>query len=212
MALPICVNCESMKANEAIGYYLKHFRDAHELTLDAIADAANRYGAKWAASTVSDMEHGGRKVDALPNLLLLTAVLNDLLSVRGEAADISVSDLIGKSDVDITPSYSIPAEELADMIGTQPVRFPVDDGEEYADGISFATRPPITAAEKRASRKIGMEPEYFHGAFIDAFGKTLDEMVLEKAGRDASPQKRGSVTRQLISEMLAYLHYENTEA
>lgn len=200
-----------MKANEAIGAYLKDFRAKHGLTLDAIADAANRYGAKWAASTVSDMEHGGRKVDAIPNLLLLAAVLNDLLSMRGEAADISIYDMIGQQDLSVTPSFDVPADDLAGMVGVQPVRFDIDDGEEFADGISIASHIPISAAEKRAAKKLGMTPKEFHESFLVFSSQTLDEAVAQRVGPNASPQKRGSVTRELLNDMLEHLAYVTYE-
>lgn len=67
-----------MQIGEIVGAWLSNYRAEKKLTLEQIADASQRYGSGWAASTVSRMEKGSSKGDSLTALIILLATLNDL--------------------------------------------------------------------------------------------------------------------------------------
>ena len=72
------ISISVMQICELLGTWLSDYRHDHGLTLSGIADAARKYGANWRAANISRMEAGGNSIDALPTLLILFAVLNDL--------------------------------------------------------------------------------------------------------------------------------------
>lgn len=109
-----------MRMNEIVGDWLRDKRDEHGLTLDQIATASHRYGSGWTAGTLSYMEKGGSKADALPTLMILLATLNDL---TGE--DFKLADIFTWSggDVDIAKGYSTSYENVANALHYEPVSF-----------------------------------------------------------------------------------------
>ncbi len=109
-----------MRMNEIVGDWLRDKRDEHGLTLDQIATASHRYGSGWTAGTLSYMEKGGSKADALPTLMILLATLNDL---TGE--DFKLADIFTWSggDVDIAKGYSTSYENVASALHYEPVSF-----------------------------------------------------------------------------------------
>lgn len=79
-----------MQIGEIVGAWLSNYRAEKKLTLEQIADASQRYGSGWAASTVSRMEKGSSKGDSLTALIILLATLNDLTGDRLTLADVFI--------------------------------------------------------------------------------------------------------------------------
>ena len=109
-----------MRMNEIVGDWLRDKRDEHGLTLDQIATASHRYGSGWTAGTLSYMEKGGSKADALPTLMILLATLNDLTGEEFRLADI-FTDYGG--DVVVTKGYSTSYENISSALHYEPVSF-----------------------------------------------------------------------------------------
>lgn len=109
-----------MRMNEIVGDWLRDKRIDHGLTLDQIATASHRYGSGWTAGTLSYMEKGGSKADALPTLMILLATLNDLTGEDFKLADI-FTDYGGA--VGIAKGYSTSYENVASALHYEPVSF-----------------------------------------------------------------------------------------
>lgn len=109
-----------MKVNEIVGDWLQGYRAEHRLTLDQIAAASRKYESGWTSATISHMEKGGSKADALPTLMVLLATLNDLTGSGITMADIFI-DYVGK--VDVTKGYSTSYENIASALQGDVVSF-----------------------------------------------------------------------------------------
>lgn len=77
-------------------------------------------------------------------------------------------------------------------------------GEEGAEQFKHWKLVP-TAAERRAAKKLGVEPIRVAEAMYLWRGHSLDDEVRELAGEGASPQKRGRVTRKLVAALKDYM-------
>lgn len=109
-----------MKVNEIVGDWLQGYRAEHRLTLDQIAAASRKYESGWTSATLSHMEKGGSKADALPTLMILLATLNDLTGDTLTMADV-FTDYAGP--VDIAKGYSTSYENVASALHYEPVSF-----------------------------------------------------------------------------------------
>ncbi len=67
-----------------------------------------------------------------------------------------------------------------------------------------------TLSEQRAAIKFGLSPELFACVVKMRYGHYLDDEVAKRAGADASPQKRGRVTRKIFEELGDHLTLEET--
>lgn len=234
---------KDMKINEAVGAFVKRFRAEHDLTLEEIADASRTLlGTKWTAATVSAIEHGGSKADALPTMLILSTALTSAYHNKygwdDTDHDVSVIDLIRDTErLQITDSLSVYTDAVIGAMtgeGYEPfidadIKDEQDEGVKRtffvttrreedarvltaaeaqekiealfgADGADQFKRWRLvpTAAERRAAKKLGVEPIRVAEATYLLFGATLDEVVYKFAGDGASPQKRGRVTRKVV--------------
>lgn len=78
---------------EAVGEFLRGYRQKHGITLDSIAQLGREFGATWSLSSVQAIE-GGRAAPTLPTLLTLGLVLGRL---SGEP--LRLTDLLGSAEV-----------------------------------------------------------------------------------------------------------------
>jgi transcriptional regulator with XRE-family HTH domain len=58
-----------------------------------------------------------------------------------------------------------------------------------------------TLAEERAAKKLGVTLARLQRLSEEAWGRSLEDEALRRAGRDSSPQARGRVTRLLVEEI-----------
>lgn len=75
----------------AVGRFLRDYRQLHGITLDAVAQLGREFGATWSLSSVQAIE-GGRAAPTLPTLLTLALVLGRL---SGEP--LKLTDLLGSA-------------------------------------------------------------------------------------------------------------------
>ena len=242
---------KDMKINEAVGAFVKRFRAEHDLTLEEIADASRKNGTTWTAATISAIEHGGSKADALPTMLILADALTHAYHNKHGADDytVSVLDLIKDTErLDITDTLTVHTDSIITIItgdgyGTlvdadlaEKLDREVEDmssramfvyvkreldaegrsKEEAFDELVNRLGPDKvyqfmnwdlvpTSAERRAAKKLDIDPIYVAEAAYVAFGHTLDEEATRVAGEGVSPQKRGRVTRKLISYLKGFM-------
>lgn len=234
-----------MRINEVVGQFLKQYRVEHNLTLDDVATASQRYGSGWSAATVSNIEKGGGKADSLPTIMILLSALNDLededwareqaeYSLTDEEVQhdsLVMADLLGgvTGKITISKSFAAPVDVIIGILNGG--KAALGDGltkEERSQAVDahlakikkiidlyasisylpadkkamdfFDTHIP-SAAEKRAAKKVGLNPDLVAAWCYSAYGRTLDEEANARAGEGASPQKRGRATRELVEEM-----------
>lgn len=238
-----------MKINEAVGAFVKRFRAENGLTLEEIADAARSLsGVTWTAATISAIEHGGSKADALPTMLILAAALSSASRPHkvGEAThEVGVLDLLQDTDrLQITDTLTVRTSVVIDSLTGKNVEPFIDArtkdelderhmrsgfvherrredaglitadyarmlieqtfGEDAAERFTQWKLTP-TAAERRAAKKLQVEPIRVAEAAYLKFGYTLDEEVRRLAGANASPQKRGRITRKVVEQLGEYM-------
>lgn len=233
----------TMRINEAVGAFLRDYRKEHGYTLEQIATASQRYGSGWSSGTLSLMERGGSKADALPNLLILVQTLSDL-----DGADDFTALTIGSVfshwannydddiKIDITDTVTVDGDTLGDWLDSGAVNLnakPVNDSVPYGDdGRPLGPSPhgrqlrrvmelkdmddeaikrinrqvdsdyPFSASEVRAAGRLGITPYTFHELCLVAYGHGMDEENrIRNWQADATPQKRGRVTRQIVAEL-----------
>ena len=218
-----------MKMNEYIGAYLAKFRKEHGLTLDDIATASNAYGSGWTTGTISLMERGGSKADSLQTIIILAATIGDLRKdsfplseffVGKEPIEIGdglsveayeIGDILTGSDVELASVAELneSTEEWVQRFtklhaeAWRVAEIAVEEWGEYKkplpDSLILSSRHVPTLSEKRAAKKLNIPVEDFNAWCLEVYGKYLDEITSELAGDNASAQKRGAVTRKVIS-------------
>ncbi|MFC2696826.1 MAG: hypothetical protein ACFN09_02230 [Bifidobacterium dentium] len=236
-----------MKINEAVGEYIRKFRKEGQYTLDDLASRSHEFGSNWTSATIANMEKGGSRADALPNILVLLATMNSLDDEKWAIMrkKYSLSDEECKHDrrkladifddvkgIVISRRYSVPSscvvtalqggevdlvdvnrviptvilkkridalEELGKLTGRL-LRASVEEAEKR--GLKMELGPAIyaTSAEIRAAKKLDVDPLEFANYCLLRYGHSMDEEAAKRAGDDASPQKRGRATREIMEE------------
>ena len=78
---------------DAVGAFLRGYRQTHRITLDSIAQVSREFGATWSLSSVQAID-GGKAAPTLPTLLTLALVLGRL---SGEP--LRLADLLGSTEL-----------------------------------------------------------------------------------------------------------------
>ena len=215
----------TMRINEAVGDFLRQYRDCHGLTMDDVAAASRRYGSSWSAATVRDVERGGGKADSLPTILILASALNDLhegVEDDCELHPVRVSDMIGTGYglVDLKDGFEVPGWVVLDMLrdkGTTLTEHLTADAADVKDEEECGGTPAErltrflanhipTATERRAAWRCGCDDaEVLALEAYALFGRPYDAEVKARAGEGATPQKRGRVARVLDDEIIDWM-------
>lgn len=210
-----------MKINVAIGQYLRQFRQENNLTLEQIATASQRYGSGWTSGTISSMESGGSSVASLPNLLILLPTLTDLAdgerisleSIFGKAGELELANK-GKSHAFIEGSQilEVLSGKKVQPVMSREVELSSEDvafgkkmsrlfGSNNIDYINHISKHVITPSEKRMAKKLSIHPFSVAVSCVAMYGHYLDDEIAERTGKNASPQKRGRVSRVIAEEV-----------
>ena len=78
---------------QAVGEFVAATRRKHGLTLDQVARAGRNYGARWSASSVSNIEKGQASLTP-PTMFFLALALGDFVD-----RPLRLSDLLGEAEV-----------------------------------------------------------------------------------------------------------------
>ncbi|WP_144836298.1 helix-turn-helix domain-containing protein [Kocuria rosea] len=207
---------------QLIGDHIRALRQAHDLTLDDIATAGKRFGAKWSPSRVRRMELGEGSI-TVETLLLLALALSTTTKARVTPSDLLQTNLT----VELTPPLELNNEELQDVLlgrFTNPDDYALDTNDEHlmsAIRKSLATidvfidvlgedvtRETVKngwaqygLADQRASKKLGVSDTTLLAWSIKLWGHPLSVEAEHRAGDDATPQAKGHHTRALIQEL-----------
>ena len=143
--------------------------------------------------------------------------------VIAENDDISLNDELSTSRNNVAAALEGQPPTLFPLIGTKEQREELHRAVDMKGTTSTDTenRPHIpdrlrgnahvaTLSEQRAAIKFGLSPELFACVVKMRYGHYLDEEVAKRAGADASPQKRGRVTRKIFEELGDHLTIEET--
>lgn len=143
--------------------------------------------------------------------------------VIAENDAISLNDELSTSRNNVAAALEGQPPTLFPLIGTKQRREELYRTVDMKDTTSTDTenRPHIpdrlrgnahvaTLSEQRAAIKFGLSPELFACVVKMRYGHYLDEEVAKRAGADASPQKRGRVTRKIFEELGDHLTLEET--
>lgn len=215
-----------MKMNEAVGVLLKKFRKTHGYTLDQVAMHARALGAGWTASTISGMERGGYKADALPNILILIEALNDLNSTYGKSEVVSLRDVFpADEDIEVTDVVSTTGKLLNEYFSKQAaspfvlstsypkltdieaklLEFFVKEAKKNSylgNFLSLCGSHTPSGAETRLAKDLGVSPQFVADLCQTRYGHSLDEESLARSGANSSPQKRGAATLEIKKELV----------
>ncbi|WP_288240673.1 helix-turn-helix transcriptional regulator [uncultured Bifidobacterium sp.] len=215
-----------MKMNEAVGVFLKKFRKTHGYTLDQVAMHARALGANWTASTISGMERGGYKSDALPNILILLEALNNLNSASGDSSVVGLSDVFPDDEsIEVTDTVSttgvllekyfskktaspfILSSDCPQLKDTEAALFEYifnkvkRSNSYFGEFLCHASSPVPSGAETRLAKDLGLSPQFIADLCHLKYGHSLDEESLARAGENSSPQKRGVATASIKKEL-----------
>lgn len=225
-----------LTVDQAIGQRIKELRLESGLRQDQVATAARRVGLGWTQSTVAAIERGNRALSLGEWFLLPTVVgfaggmtghwpkLAELLPDSGRVAvsakttadvDILRAELAGQLDHDSrtlgdydTPFIRQLNESTRRHVAKWKRLLPLWPGMTVG-GAEDAEEAARGDAERKAARKLGVEPLALsvaaHGRYGRSFTEERDARVAEHAPADASPRSlqalRGHVTRAMLAEL-----------
>lgn len=198
---------------EVVGRNARRLRGT--ATADDLAKAARRCGLNWGTGRVSDLEHG-RVSPTLPTLIALAAALRSL-----SGTPVALSELVEHDGyIALAGELVVKGTALKRFIGGAPIDLRAadlywDEDDPFvrkilgmdAEPASRGRRRDLYAAseqgetEARLSKSLGVDREVVATAAEELWGRTVSAERDARAGRDASPQMRGRVTRELKSEL-----------
>ena len=206
---------------EVIGSNAKQSRLDAGLTLDQVSVAAQERGLKWNESRVADFEAGR----VAPNLLTLVAVCLALADLGCPNA--TFPELISApGEIALNDSQRITSDALRRVIAGRsanvPKPPPPDPKEWGFAGITDPTEQRIArryrdfddsvgarhrvilasdSAERRAAKSLGITHALLVVLSAALWQRTISQERDRRADPEANPQKRGQISRQLMSEL-----------
>lgn len=210
---------EAQTIESAVAAKVRQVRQDHSLTRDAVATTARKYGVTWSTGSVGNLEAGKMSM-TLSTMLILAQALRDLTG-----APFALADLIGDADpLQLTPSMTVPSRKVRAAMSGESVsidsagRIPLAVGGDStgagfqaamdalpAGGKKLALLRQLMAnsglAEQRAAAAVGISVDELTAWSGLLWGTTLSAERDRRTGPDASAQKRGHVTRQLVDEI-----------
>lgn len=209
-----------------IGAHVRRLRDRHELTLDDIATYAREvHGLKWSTTRVRKIENGDGAA-TVETLVTLADVLTHLTGETVRAPDLLQSG----APVQIAPRTvlapgSLPAAlrgdaglDLWDGLGIESRvatggatdehealhelrRALGDRAGAWEDEDVVSAYRGAGLADRRAAERLGISLGRLVGLSLHAWGRLLSQESVARSGADATPQKRGRITRGLMDEL-----------
>jgi transcriptional regulator with XRE-family HTH domain len=190
-----------------IGQNARHLRTTGGVTLEALAAEARAAGLKWSTARVVDLERG-KLSPTLPMLIALAYALG-----RATGSEVRLADLVRcEGTVEVNDKISTSGETLEAVLAGEPVRLwdrtwaAVAEAQRgYPEEVRTLGQAYVHESyglgDERAARKLGLSRGDMIQRSASLWGKNLSAERDERAGPDASAQKRGQVTRALLEEL-----------
>lgn len=206
---------------KVIGGNARRLRREAGATLEQMAAALEDYGVNWSTGRVGDLE-SGRVAASIPTVVAVSLALSALVrrpvamvELFEHAAPVRINDqltlregglhavfvgeqltwkMVSAERSNATTLFASARDEFGRM-----KRFAERYGEVNLDLIQRAER--VGLAEKRAAEDLGVKAGTIAHAAAYMWRRTFTEERDHRAGRDATPQRLGQVTRQMKSEL-----------
>lgn len=204
---------------QAFGLNARRMRKAHNLTLEAVAIAAQNRGLKWSNSRVSALERG----EIPPSLNTLVPFCLALSDCTGQA--VSLADMLASdTPVRFNDAVVVPRNRLAEWVSGLPIAYDwaerigpirlklpgipdsldIKDTGRLADTDPTAVRELLAKsgiAERRTSRDLGISLSTLAILSQKLWGRTFADERDRRLPTDAPAQSRGRVSRVLKAEL-----------
>lgn len=183
---------------DALARGVAAFRERHDVTLDAIAEAATLYGLRWDKSSVRQFERGTRVVSA-DELVLLPFILSRAAGIEVGLRDLLVPPLSVRTHDGATGQSFDLTPLLAVLGGATPAE---------AGAVPPMTYVPRSAMDEQLAAELGVPPLVIASVAFQRFGRTAREERDARADErspGASGRRRqairGHVTREVLEEL-----------
>jgi transcriptional regulator with XRE-family HTH domain len=201
-----------------IGLNARKARRSAGLTLDQVAIAACGRGLQWSESRVADFE-AGRVAPTLTTLVALCLALADL-----KCADATLPELVtNPRAVEINESLALSSADLRNVLSGRPAekpkqRKPSQDDIEITDprvrevvdrsnssirawAASLSVRISSGATEERVRKSLGITSDDLAALSQALWKRSFAQERDRRAGPGANAQKRGQISRVMLSEL-----------
>lgn len=187
------------------GENFRAVRKQHEITLDEVARSARKYGARWTASRVGDLENGRFSV-TVQNLCIASWTLSGLAGKAIAPADLVASD----HPVTVAGDFAVQRNVIAETLKGEVVSLKLGDIPSAVDKLVTSAQQgfdnlskfdDVGLADRRAAKKLGVDVDQLSYLALKLWGDLLSVEVEKRAPAGASPQAKGQITRKLIEEI-----------
>lgn len=209
---------------QVIGMNVKKLRDTH--TLEDVAAQGRSLGVRWSGGSIRAIEQGEFK--ATIETLVILAIALDGLETDGKTirGTITLRDLIDSDQpIALTTKYETSTDRLLEFLGggtsgtaldlNRMISRMAEGAREWAEEMKSLNLPdtpydfllqveqagPESAAEHRLAKKINVHVQELRFWSVHLWGKSFEDYRDEIAGPDATPQKKGRVSRGLLEEI-----------
>ncbi len=206
-----------------VGENVRKLRTAGGHSGEALArELRDLFQVRWTTGRISELENG-RVSPTAPTLFMVSQALTQLLS-----RPVAVAELFADDGFAEVGQVGIRTTRVADAFDGQVVELVVDDLAN-SDGLMGAARDhhakmsadlasiptagkqPLELlmqiekdsgeAEDRAANALGLRPLHLAALSAALWGRTYSQERNQRAGAEASPQKRGRIGRELRAEL-----------
>lgn len=174
-----------------VGRNARSLRQAAGVSLDDMAQVSPVFGVRWTTGRVGDIE-SGRSTPTLPTLLIYCAALTRL-----GGRDVRLADLFGGDG----------AVRLSDglAVHTSALRRAVGGGAALTSDDAVVPAPSevsvVGLADERAAKRLGLTVAELVVWSWQLWGATFGDERDRRAGPFANAQRKGQVTRALLTEI-----------
>ncbi|QQG99530.1 hypothetical protein HBE99_23995 [Mycobacteroides chelonae] len=190
---------DALPLAEVVGINARRIRGT--ITGDRVAQEARRYGLNWGTGRVSDLE-SGRVAPTLGTLIAVAAALE-----AATGAPTTVLDLVAWDGlVLVNQGFAIHGTNGVVNAITGIHAGHLDD---RLTAVELAQANSAGEAELKAAKSLGIDVDSLESLAQKAWGKSMRAERDQRAGLDASAQKRGRITRLLLDELRTVLDGNN---
>ena len=194
---------------QVLGQNARALRIEAGATLEQFAMAAKTFGLPWSTGRVGDFE-AGRVAPSFPTMYAVALALG---TVTGQP--VALADLLTGDDgpVNLTDELTIDLSDLQGALQGKPVaggeRTPPSRDEGAPVRRKVDLRPDVVVhmreADVRLCKTLGVTPEQGGQAMGDLWGKSFTDERDRRAGADANAQRKGQISRLLMTDLKLHL-------